>query len=166
MEHYLSFFQYLPTDLTNIIVSSVRDYSDLENFLISFPDLRSLRWPLINFYVFGGEYVSSMTYTEYVRILGIYSFKEKLNLSMSIVELDNLQDLYLKFNKLTDVPREIGILQNLQRLNLSDNQLTDVPKEIGNLHNLEQLDLSFNKLTDVPKEIDNLQNLQGLYLII
>ena len=161
MEYY---FSILPVDLTNVVASFVHNYSDLENLIVSFPYLRSLQWPLIYFYSFGGEYIPNMTYERYTRILGINLLREKLNLNMSIVQLENLQNLNLSDNKLTDVPKEIGNLHNLQILYLYNNKLMHVPKEIGNLQNLQLLHLSNNQLTNVPKEIGNLQNLKYIYL--
>ena len=163
MEQY-SFFQYLPTDLTNIIVFFVRDYSDLESLIVSFPDFKSLKWPLIHFYTFGGEYVPNMTYEEHSRKIGIRSLREKLNLNMTMVELINFKYLDLSCKELTDVPEEIGNLQNLKYLDLYNNKLPSVPKEIGNLQNLQYLYLSNNQLRNVPKEIGDLRNLQNLSL--
>ncbi|MCK4651385.1 leucine-rich repeat domain-containing protein [Candidatus Babeliales bacterium] len=67
----------------------------------------------------------------------------------------NLQDLYLFYNQLTTLPKEIGQLINLQELWLSDNQLTNLPKEIGQLTNLQDLYLFYNQLiiNDVPQNL-------------
>ncbi|MGE8792255.1 leucine-rich repeat domain-containing protein, partial [Leptospira kirschneri] len=58
-----------------------------------------------------------------------------------------------------------GQLQNLQKLDLKGNRLTTVPKEIGQLQNLQKLDLKGNRLTTLSDEIGQLKNLQKLYLI-
>ena len=47
---------------------------------------------------------------------------------------------------------------------LSYNQITVIPKEIGNLINLHILDLSFNQITVTPKEIANLFKMRHLFL--
>ena len=52
----------------------------------------------------------------------------------------------LRFNNLTNLPKEIGNLTQLNTLYLTHNNLTELPTEIGNLNNLKFLDLSNNDL--------------------
>src|SRR3990167_1072595 len=100
---------------------------------------------------------------------------------------ENIQELYLSYNKITNVCPEIGRLQNLQTLDLSFNQITNICPEIGQLQNLQILYLGCNNilvaslkiwqllnlrvlnlntstLTSICSEIKQLQNLQTLYL--
>ncbi|MGD1859759.1 MAG: COR domain-containing protein, partial [Leptolyngbyaceae cyanobacterium] len=79
-------------------------------------------------------------------------------------QLQNLTELYLYHNQLTQVPKELGQLQNLTELYLYHNQLTQVPKELGQLQKLTRLYLYHNQLTQVPKELGQLQNLTRLFL--
>jgi internalin A len=86
------------------------------------------------------------------------------SLPPEIGKLTNLQTLYLRDNQLSSLPPEIGKLTNLQTLYLDSNQLSSLPPEIGKLTNLQTLDLGSNQLSSLPAEIVQLTNLQYLYL--
>ena len=73
-----------------------------------------------------------------------------------IIELNNLQRLYLHNNQLTTILSEIGQLTNLQTLYLDNNQLTTIPSEIGQLTNLQSLYLDSNTITIITSEIKKL----------
>ncbi len=99
------------------------------------------------------------------RVIGLGLRKFQLTeLPEEIVQLQNLQTLYLVDNKLIQLPKEIGQLQKLQTLGLATNQLTRLPQEIGQLQNLQTLGLAANQLTQLPEEIGQLQNLRVLDL--
>ena len=81
-------------------------------------------------------------------VVGLSLFYVKLKeFPKIILELKNLNKLYLYGNQLKTLSKEIGELRNLNKLNLRDNQLTAIPKEIGELRNLTGLNLSGNQLT-------------------
>ncbi|MDX1809592.1 MAG: COR domain-containing protein, partial [Sulfurospirillaceae bacterium] len=76
-----------------------------------------------------------------------------------IVELKNLQSLYLSGNGFTALPKEIVELKNLQSLDLSRNGLKEFPKEITKLSRLSSLhfssffkDKDSNKIKSIPNE--------------
>src|ERR1700677_4127745 len=75
-----------------------------------------------------------------------------------------IRELYLSYNQLQSIPKEIGLLTMLQTLSLSNNQLQSIPKEIGLLTMLQTLSLNNNKLKSIPKEIGQLTRLQALSL--
>ena len=81
-----------------------------------------------------------------------------------IGNLQNLENLQLKYNDLTTLPESIGNLQNLKILEIGINQLTTLPESIGNLQNLESLSLFRNKLTTLPESFGNLKNLKNIWL--
>ena len=78
-----------------------------------------------------------------------------------LINLTNLERLYLDYNKLTNL-EGIENLTNLEVLKLSNNKLTSL-EGIENLTNLKWLNLSNNKLTSL-EGIENLTNLEGLHL--
>ena len=92
------------------------------------------------------------------------SFNQLTSIPKEIGQLINLQELNLYANHLTSIPSELGQLVNLQRLTLSCNKLKSIPPELGQLTNLQELYLSYNKLISIPTEIGQLVNLQELYL--
>ena len=106
----------------------------------------------------------------YETLYGLKIVKEFLNETnsyydnFSLLEIYNLESLFLDDIHLTEIPEEIGNLTKLQTLNLSNNNLTEIPKEIGNLTKLKDFDLINNKLIEIPKEIGNLTNLEKLFL--
>ncbi|MEH2393211.1 MAG: COR domain-containing protein [Nostoc sp.] len=92
------------------------------------------------------------------------SGKGLTTLPPEIVQLTNLQSLYLGNNQLSSLPPEIVQLTNLRWLDLWSNQLSSLPPEIVQLTNLYTLDLSSNQLSSLPPEIVQLTNLHTLYL--
>ena len=158
-----TYFDLIPTDLSNIIVSYLNS-DDLENFGLSHTYLISIfNWSFVHSLHFG-SFTIGIDYTEYLKLLQVEKLIKVLHLRYTINQLLNLQELYLINLQLKDIPKEIGDLSNLQMLNLKYNQLIDIPKEIGMLASLQRLDLSNNKLKNIPEGIYNLRNLQYLYL--
>jgi internalin A len=92
------------------------------------------------------------------------SVNQLSSLHPQILQLSQLQRLYLSRNNLRSLPPEIGQLTQLQRLNLSHNNLRSLPPQILQLSQLQQLDLSDNHLSSLPPEIGQLSQLQRLYL--
>lgn len=83
----------------------------------------------------------------------------------------NLRYLNLSYNKLTDLPANIGDLSTLVSLNLRGNKLTILPDEIGELASLNVLKvdnpdvyLRTNQLVSLPPGLGRLTNLDSLYL--
>ncbi len=69
-----------------------------------------------------------------------------------IINLHQLEKLYIPSASIKEIPPEIGSLENLQELTLSSNQITNLPLEITKLKNLQVLDLRGNPLP-IPPEI-------------
>ncbi len=81
---------------------------------------------------------------------------------IEIALTDNLSELDLSNQNLTELPAEIGKLQRLQNLNLSGNLLQHLPVEIGLLTDLQSINLSGNELTSLPTTFTSLRNLSIL----
>lgn len=76
----------------------------------------------------------------------------------------HVQEMYIKWNRLTIVPSWIIELQNLTNLYISGNLIRELPEEFGEMSQLTVLDLSDNELGWVPPCICNLGNLKTLLL--
>jgi internalin A len=77
-------------------------------------------------------------------------------------QLQNLSDLFLIGNELSELPASFGQLQNLSYLNLSLNQLSELPAWFGQLQNLSYLCLGGNELSELAESFEQLQKLQNL----
>ncbi|KAL1916327.1 uncharacterized protein VTP21DRAFT_5944 [Calcarisporiella thermophila] len=67
-----------------------------------------------------------------------------------ITKIVTLEQLDISFNKLTQIPEEIGRLASLRRLLLVGNQISgSLPKALLNLVELRELDLRQNLITDI-----------------
>ena len=82
----------------------------------------------------------------------------------SIGDLESLEILNLRSNKLIQLPESISKLTKLRELNLGFNDLTSLPDSIGNLKSLEILSLKYNKFESFPQEIFSLYSLKKLNL--
>ncbi|GFZ21190.1 leucine-rich repeat (LRR) family protein [Actinidia rufa] len=85
----------------------------------------------------------------------------------TIVELQDLEDLYLSYNKLNGtIPSWLSNLSSLSLLDLSGNAFTGpIPSTIGELQNLNSLSLAENSLNGtIPSWVLNLPSLHSLDL--
>ncbi|XP_018406666.1 PREDICTED: leucine-rich repeat protein SHOC-2-like isoform X2 [Cyphomyrmex costatus] len=76
----------------------------------------------------------------------------------------HIQEIYLKWNKLTTLPPWITELFNVTNLYMYGNRIEQLPVELGEMTQLTVLDLSANKLELISGCIGNLSNLKSLYL--
>src|SRR3954453_5544826 len=83
-------------------------------------------------------------------------------LSSALFDYTFLDKLYMNFNKLAQLPPDIGRLKNMSHLDLSGNQLSELPPEIGMLTNLKTLLLFDNNLRPLPYEMGSLYQLEML----
>jgi len=81
-----------------------------------------------------------------------------------ILDLTNLEALYLDGNLLKEIPEEIEVLRNLQALNLGGNRFRSFPIEILKLKQLNELYLYGNEIDTIPADIRILKNLRGFWL--
>ncbi|KAK9872253.1 hypothetical protein WA026_017054 [Henosepilachna vigintioctopunctata] len=82
----------------------------------------------------------------------------------SLMNLINLQQLYLNDIGIEYIPANIGRLSNLKILELRDNYVEELPKSIKRLTNLQRLDVSDNNLNLVEEIGESHNNLTELWL--
>ena len=90
------------------------------------------------------------------------SDNEISDFSSKLTGLNNLQVLNLSGNNLTSIPTDICNLKSLKTLNLSSNKISS--GSLSCLGSLERLYLNNNDLTSIPAGITELQSLKTLYL--
>ena len=90
--------------------------------------------------------------------------QEKLLTLIEEAKRSGQTSLDLKFQRIKELPPEIGQLTNLTSLDLSCNKLTTLPDSIAQLTNLTSLALSYNRLTTLPDSIGKLTNLIRFYI--
>ena len=54
-----------------------------------------------------------------------------------LVGCSSVKEYSYDYNKISEMPKEIGSLINLQYFSCSSNQISEIPKEIGYLINLQ-----------------------------
>gem|GEM_PF-6162015 len=77
-------------------------------------------------------------------------------LPLNIVYLD------LNGNKLSELPKSLGVLSKLESLGLYENRFTEVPSVIAELKNLERLSLGENPITDLPDFLLDLPKIERI----
>ncbi|XP_012056811.1 PREDICTED: leucine-rich repeat-containing protein 28 [Atta cephalotes] len=90
---------------------------------------------------------------------GLMEFPEVIRLHGS-----HIQEIYLKWNKLTTLPPWITELFNVTNLYMYGNRIEQLPVELGGMNQLTVLDLSANRLDLISTCIGNLSNLKSLFL--
>ncbi len=86
------------------------------------------------------------------------------SLAQALQKPDSTFRLDLRGQKLTTFPQEILQLKNLNELWLSKNQIKEIPEEIGQLTQLQTLDLSNNQIHTLPESLKKLIYLKKLNL--
>lgn len=76
----------------------------------------------------------------------------------------HIQEIYLKWNKLTNLPPWIIELFNVTNLYIYGNLIKELPPEFGGMGRLTVLDLSANRLEEIPSCLGSLTNLKCLLL--
>lgn len=77
---------------------------------------------------------------------------------------DEIEDLYVKENFISDIPKWFFEMNILKFLQISGNMIQNLPGEICLLQNLDFLDISKNSLRQLPSSLGQLRNLERLYI--
>ena len=79
-------------------------------------------------------------------------------------KLPNLKSVSLTFNRISNLPPEIGLLTQIEELDLGNNLLKSVPKELAGMKNLKRIVLTNNTFTSVPEVFHQLPSLKEIDL--
>jgi CCR4-NOT transcription complex subunit 6 len=86
------------------------------------------------------------------------------NLNPEVWRFTFLTCVYLNNNRLSVLPKELGMLKGLTKLDVSGNQLTSIPPQIGMLTNLKEFLLFDNDIQTLPNGLGTLYQLELLGL--
>jgi internalin A len=79
-----------------------------------------------------------------------------------ILELENLEELYLDNTQISELPGEISRLDSLKVFSIGDSKINQLPKEISKLKNLRELFLENTQISELPRELLELKKLTVL----
>jgi CCR4-NOT transcription complex subunit 6 len=82
------------------------------------------------------------------------------NLNRDVWKFNFLTCIYLNNNRLTHLPKELGLLKGLTKVDVSGNQLTSIPPQFGMLTNLKEFLLFDNDIQSLPSELGTLYQLE------
>ncbi len=82
-------------------------------------------------------------------------------LSPKVSDLQQMTNLILQGNKITEIPSTINQLKKLKIFDVSHNELEELPSEMGEISELHSLFIGSNKLTEFPS-VTGLKNLHEL----
>ena len=91
----------------------------------------------------------------------IEQFKNYDSMEDALVQPDSVFSLFLGYEKLTEVPKEIAKFKNLIRLDLGENDIKEIPSFLFTLTKLQRLGFSHNDITVIPQDISKLKNLSS-----
>jgi hypothetical protein len=86
------------------------------------------------------------------------------HITREVYKLEHLLELNLSHNCIEEVDYHIGRLSKLEVLLLNDNQISTLPESIEGLTSLTKLDVSCNKLEALPKGVGEMVRLRDLML--
>ena len=79
-----------------------------------------------------------------------------------LCELENLEILYLRKNKISIIPEDFKCLTRLKELNMWGNQIESIPTFIQELDGLEKIHIGSNKIKDQELNLSKLKKLKEL----
>ena len=89
--------------------------------------------------------------------------REITQIPPSIGQMRSLERLYLGYNNLSSLPKEITNLQSLRYLGLGYNEFSVLPEFLCQLTALESLNVTSNPLSELPESLAQLPNLKRIF---
>lgn len=153
----LRVFQFRPSEI-NLISDNFQNLTSLEEIYIRVP---------INEHENQAEKNNDISWHFLLKIQNLkkityHSFKNCEDLLSLFTKVTTLQSLDIKYNKITNFPKEIINWSLLRQLRMTNCKLSDLPNELFDLINLEYIDASENNLSIIQDGIGNLTNLVEL----
>jgi len=163
----MSYFELVPSDLNNIILSYLSIY-ELKKLLKQF-NFTNLNWNTIHAYHFSSYQIINefMLRVDYLNKLSLEDLLyNELRMNRKTNHFINIKYLDLGFRYLKKIPKGLNYLVNLQILNLDHNQIVKIPEGCFNgLTHLQILNLSNNLIEELQEgAFSTLSNLKELYL--
>jgi Leucine-rich repeat (LRR) protein len=93
-----------------------------------------------------------------------YQIKKAEGRVGGILNLINLEELYIHNNGIVVLPSYIGNLHRLRIFSAHHNKLTFFPEVLGDLTQLAVVDMSFNQISNMPKEIGRCLLLEEVHI--
>lgn len=81
-----------------------------------------------------------------------------------LAQLPNLKSVTLSFNRIRELPPEIGLLTQVEELVIDNNLLKELPREMANMKSLKRIILTNNNFTSIPEIISNLPHVEEVDL--
>lgn len=100
----------------------------------------------------------------YFLLYSLAKIRNVFNLNMSLRELYEKPIINQIYQKIKEIPKEIGVLVNLEELYLYGNEIEEIPKELSKLSKLRRIDLRKNKISKLPEEMKKMKNLEYVFL--
>lgn len=79
-----------------------------------------------------------------------------------VIDVDNIEQLTIKYCNLTEIPEKITQCKNLKTLDLSGNNIKVLSDNFSELKQLEELNLTGNDFVEFPAAVTKLENLRKL----
>lgn len=93
-----------------------------------------------------------------------YPFMNKMKIVCPFFLLENLKELRIRWNWITEVPSCIFGMTKLETLDISRNKLKVLSPEIGKLTNLTYLSVCHNNLSELPETLTCLTSLKMIFV--
>jgi hypothetical protein len=98
-------------------------------------------------------------------LIKLYISNSNLSLfPQCIIELTNIEEIYIRKNNLNSLPIELERLKKLRKIDLSANDFRIFPDVLTKIIGLTKINICKNSIKEIPRDIYNLEKLK--YLII